>query len=104
MAVHQIDTLLFLVEYPGLPRDAGEAQSVSDAAFGADLRRRLFASMESTPAAAWVKERRLGVRFSPTEPHLGRYVFRMTFALEEEAEMFAAAWLPAATDVSRAAA
>ncbi|TFI59134.1 hypothetical protein E2493_06305 [Sphingomonas parva] len=104
MAVHQIDTLLFLVEYPGLPRAAGAAQAVSDGAFGADQRRRLFESMESTPAAQWVRERRLGVRFSPTEPHQGRYVFRMTFALEEEAALFAAAWLPAEPGAARVAA
>ena len=103
MAVHQIDTLLFLVEYPGLPRP-DEASAVSDGEFGADLRRRLFASMEGTPAARWVRERRLGVRFSATEPHQGRYVFLMTFALEEEAELFAAAWLAAEPRAARAAA
>ena len=83
MAVHRIETLEFLVEFAGLPALA--IDEIPDRSFGAELRRRLFEAMEAVPAARWVRERRLGVRFAPTEPHGGRYVFRMIFALDEEA-------------------
>lgn len=95
MSIHQIDRCVFLVEYPGLPRTAQDVSSlagengVPDRAFGAELRRLLHASMESTPAARWVRERGYQVKLAPTEPHRGRLVFRMTFADDDEAMLFA---------------
>ena len=103
MAVHKIESLVFLVEYPGLSTSAEDGTPVSDRAYGAEQRRRLYAAMEATRAASWVRERRLGVRFAPTEPHQGRIVFRMTFALEEDAAEFAEFWLPQLAERARAA-
>ena len=98
MSVHQIDRSTFLVEYPGLRDRAQDAsrlvgrQGVPDHAFGAELRRLLYESMESTPAARWVRERGHGVKIAPTEPHRGKFVFRMTFEDDDQAMMFAMAW------------
>ena len=95
MAIHQIDRRVFLVEYPGFPREradvGGLAQEsgVPDREFGAALRRLLYASMESTPEAIWVRERGYPVTLAPTEPHRGKFVFRITFADEDEAMLFA---------------
>jgi len=98
MAIHQIDRCVFLVEYPGLPRERADVgslagdEAVSDRAFGAELRRLLYAAMEGTPPARWVRERGFEVKLAPTEPHRGRLVFRMTFADDDAAMMFAMTW------------
>ena len=98
MSVHQIDRATFLVEYPGLRHRAEDVsrlagpQGVPDRAFGAELRRLLYAEMESTPEALWVRERRYAIKVAPTEPHRGRFVFRMTFQDEDHATLFAIAW------------
>jgi hypothetical protein len=98
MPIHQLDRSVFLVEYPGLPRQATDVGSladggtVSDTQFGAELKRLLHAAMESTPEASWVRERGYAVKLAPTEPHRGRLVFRMTFADEDEAMLFGMTW------------
>jgi len=109
MAIHQVDRTVFLVEYPGLPREpqdvtrllgAESGGETTDSAFGANLRRLLYASMEATAEAKWVRERGCAVRLAPTEPHRGKLVFRLTFADEDEAMLFALTW----TNVEPAAA
>ena len=98
MSIHQIDAATFLVEYHGLRGRAGDvgalaaAQGVPDRAFGAELRRLLYAAMESTPEAQWVRERPMAVQIAPTEPHRGRLVYRMTFQDEDAAMAFSSAW------------
>ena len=100
MSIHQIDRATFLVEYPGLRHRAEDVsllagpQGVPDRAFGAELRRLLYAEMEGTPEAHWVRERGYVITLAPTEPHRGRFVFRMTFQDEDQATMFAIAWAP----------
>ncbi|QAY76410.1 hypothetical protein [Sphingosinicella sp. BN140058] len=95
MAIHQIDRCVFLVEYPGLPRDREDVGSlaavteVSDREFGVALRRLLYTSMEHTRQALWVRERGYAVKLAPTEPHNGKLVFRITFMDEDEAMLFA---------------
>ena len=98
MSVHQIDAATFLIEYHGLRRSAGDvgalavAQGVPDRAFGAELRRLLYAAMEDTPEAQWVRERAMAVQIAPTEPHRGRLVYRMTFQDDDAAMAFSIAW------------
>src|SRR4051812_5125434 len=94
MAIHPVEPSVFLVEYPGLGRaqqDVGTLtadRGVPDTGFGAELKRLLYAAMEATPEASWVRARGFPVVLAPTEPHRGKVVFRMTFADEDEAMLF----------------
>lgn len=101
MAIHQVDRAAFLVEYSGLPRAPQDVSRLlgtdfeadaPDGAFGANLRKLLYAAIEATPEAKWLRERGCAVSLAPTEPHRGKFVYRLTFVDEDEAMLFAMTW------------